>query len=365
MTGKERVLSILNHQKPDRMAYVPCIDGYVQAGLPEKYRKMDNLDVQYELGGDMLRGPWCYPEEWDDSVIVEKKENGNGSVQTSYATSLGTITREVVYNKESPHIPFPTKHLVETMDDLRIFNYVFSRKTIRPDYGELEEAQNKYPDRLVATGVMGEGFQSLFGVMGLENFIYLFNDHPDKILETWKIVQKKRLEEVAVTAGGPADVIICYEGTNTSASSIEWIEKYELPGLNEYAKVIHDNGKKMLVHMCGHINMVMDKIAQCDFDGILDVASPPTGDCNIPDAVKTLEPSGKVISGGIECTAYTKKDPDDLEKEVRGFLEMLPENGSFMLGSGDAVPLGTSVENLLRIRGLVESLKFLKQSRPY
>jgi uroporphyrinogen-III decarboxylase len=364
MTGKERVLSILNHQKPDRMAYVPCIDGYVQAGLPEKYRKMHNLDVQYELGGDMLRGPWCYPEEWDDSVTVKKTTLQNGSKRTSYTTPLGTIESEVTYNEQSPHIPFPTKHLVQTIDDLRIFNYMFDHKVISPDYREFEEAQKKYPDRVVATGVMGEGFQSLFAIMGLENFIYLFNDHPDEVLETWKIVQKKRLQEVAVTAGSPADVIICYEGTNTAASSIEWIEKYELPGLNEYAKVIHDHGKKMLVHMCGHINMVVDKIAQCDFDGILDVASAPTGDCNIPEALKTLGAYGKVMSGGIECTMYTQKDPDVFERGIRDFLETLEEDDLFMLGSGDAVPLGTSVQNLMRIRKLVESRKFSGQARP-
>jgi len=315
---------------------------------------MDIINVQKAFGADMVRGPWCYKEQYDSTIRIEEKRV-NGSIITRYLTPVGTLQKTETFTKESPNIPFPAEHLIKTAEDLETFNYLTEHTSCVPDYKELEDALKKNSNIVVATGIMSTAFEDMLAHhSGVEKFVYLYYDHTALIEETMAILKQKREREAAITAQGPAEVIICYENTNTANSSPEWIKQFEIPMLNDYARIMHDHGKKLLVHMCGHINMVVDQIAAALFDGIVDVAPPPTGDCDLPAAVRTLGAQGKVLTGGIECTMFAHLKPDALVSEVRSLVSSIPDTRCFFLGSGDAVPQGTSVENLNAIKALIE-----------
>jgi uroporphyrinogen-III decarboxylase len=185
----------------------------------------------------------------------------------------------------------------------------------------------------------------------------MFFEDPTAIEETMKIWQEVNKKAVEIAANNPAEVFICYENTNTGHSSTEWIEQYELPALNDYAKIMHAKGKKLLIHMCGKLNMVIDKIAESEFDGIIDVSPAPTGDCNFPEAASKMKEHGKIIAGGIECNAYASGDNQKFNRDVKLFAEQLSPFKNFWLGSGDAVPLGATVENLTSAHQIAGNVK--------
>jgi hypothetical protein len=359
MTGKECVQAVLNHQKPDRLPYVPCIDGYTQSGLSEKYRNMEVMEVEVLFGSDLIRGRFCWQESYGSDIKHTIKEEGvgwgTGTVTRTFETPKGTLKGVRQFTPTSPNIPFHVEHLVKTIEDLRTFHYIIENTTFVPDYSVLEDAVKKYPDQLVSGGVPEPPFRYLLmAIVGIERFFMLYFDHKEEVEALMEAIQAKFLEAVEIAIKGPAEVLISYANTNTANSSPAFIEQYEFPQLNEYARRIHEHGKKVLIHMCGKINLVIDQIADAEFDGVIDVPAPPTGDCDFPDAAQKLAAKGKILAGGIDCTRYIQKDTEKFIRETQEFVDSIQCKERFMLGSGDAVPQGATVENLLGARKLAD-----------
>jgi uroporphyrinogen-III decarboxylase len=106
--------------------------------------------------------------------------------------------------------------------------------------------------------------------------------------------------------------------------------------------------------MCGEIGRVIDLIAAASFDGIIDVAPPPTGDCDFRSTYAKLARAGKCLAGGIDCTAFVNLLPAQVEAYVRNRLAEVAPGTGFLMGSGDAVPFGTPVENLRAVVRVLE-----------
>ncbi|NJK85316.1 MAG: hypothetical protein HC906_04450 [Bacteroidales bacterium] len=171
---------------------------------------------------------------------------------------------------------------------------------------------------------------------------------------TMQVIMELNKKQVEISAQGPCEVFICYENTNTEGSSPEWIRQYELPQLNEFAKITNKFKKTMFAHMCGNINLIIEEIAQCEFQGIIDVTPPPTGDLDIANAVRLMNRNGKLLAGGIECNVFSSYSDDEFKYSVKHLLEEIPQKSAFMLGSGDAVPKGTRIEKLLVAKELLK-----------
>jgi len=320
---------------------------------------MDNIALQHHFGVDMIRAGFTASEQYDSAVkfSIGMLPDRPGAMCTQYETPIGTLRRIDTFTETSPNIPFPTEHLIKSVDDLKVLIYLIEHTRFIPKYENIESTIRKYPDILVAGGLWQTGFQELLtSLVGIENFITFMYEYKDELEAAIEALNGKRLLEAHSAGQSPAEVIICYENTNVSNSSPKWIKHYELPLLDECAKILHSYGKKFIIHMCGKIELLVDDIAACQFDGIIDVAPPPTGDCDIPRAAEKLSGRGKVLGGGIDCTVFTKSDPEDFRRMVTAVIKSAKGIPGFMLGSGDAVPKGVSVENLKIASELARSI---------
>lgn len=229
---------------------------------------------------------------------------------------------------------------------------------VEPDHKRLGELIAAYPEAMITAAVTDTPLPALMTkVIGTENFVLMNAEDPARMRRAMEAMQELHRRRLEAAAQGPAELYICYENTNTNSFGIRWIEECEIPWLNEYADIMHAAGKKLLVHMCGRIQLVLNPIAAARFDGIIDVAPPPTGDCDIPAAARKLGECGKLLGGGIECTTFVLRDSDRFEREVRELVEAVVAKNRFLLGSGDAVPQGTSGENLRRAGAIAKATR--------
>lgn len=354
MTGKERIMAMLHGAKTDRMGYTPCIDFYAQSGFPPEYRKMDIFDLQVLLGADMLRGAAAYKEKFDTTVrhTQVKDDNGKGgiTVKDMYETPVGSLRQINVYTPESPNIPFPTEHLIKTMDELKILRYILEHTIVEPDFEKLDELIQKYPDHIISCSIDDTPFMHIqTKYVGIENFVYFYYENPEEIELTMNVMQELVKKRALVSAQSSGDVFISYENTNTAGTSADWILQYEFPQLNEYSRIFHQHNKKHLIHMCGKISLVAEDIAKAEFDGIIDVAPAPTGDADFAKITEIMAENNKIVAGGIECNTYCLNDIQQLEKELNSLIRTVDKR-SFILGSGDAVPQGAKIENMLFVK---------------
>ncbi|MFA5264561.1 MAG: uroporphyrinogen decarboxylase family protein [Opitutaceae bacterium] len=357
-TGKEIIRTILRGETPKRLPWAPCIDPYTRSGLPEPLRQMDTFALQRHFGSDLFRGGSASKERYDDAVRHTRTDRGDGNIVDTYETPVGALREVHTFTPESPYIPFPTEHLIKTWADLDTYLFLVEHTIVEPDHQRLAEVIATYPEAMITAGITDTPLPALMTkLMGTELFVYMNDDDEARIRRAMDAMQRLFCRHVAAAAQGPAEVYICYENTNTSSFGIQWIKEIELPFLNEYADIMHAAGKKLLVHMCGHIQHVVEPISAARFDGIIDVAPPPTGDCDIPAAVSTLGARGKVLGGGIECTTFVLRDPDLFESRVRDLVASITDKRHYLLGSGDAVPQGATEENLLRAGAIAKATR--------
>ena len=360
MTGKEIIRAMLRGETPERLAWAPCIDGYTRSGLPEPLQHLDIFEVQRHFGSDLYRGAWAGTERFDDAIQHTHTEPGDGRIIDAYETPRGTIREVHTFTPESPYIPFPTEHLIKSWADLDAYLCVVDHTLVEPDHQRLGQLMATYPDVMITASVTDTPLPVLMTkLIGTEDFVYMHAEDPARMRRAMDAMQALHRRRIAAAAQAPGEVFICYENTNTNSFGVRWIEQYEIPWLNEYADLMHAAGKKLLVHMCGHIQRIVDQLCGARFDGIIDIASPPTGDCDIPAAVCRLGARGKTLGGGIECTTFVLPDADLFERRVCELVDAIPDKRRFMLGSGDAVPQGATAENLRRAEAIAKSTRLV------
>jgi uroporphyrinogen decarboxylase len=155
-------------------------------------------------------------------------------------------------------------------------------------------------------------------------------------------------------AAGPGEVVIQYENLSSSLVSPQIWSQHAPRWIREYAQLLHDGGKIYLQHDCGHLLAFGEELAKVPLDGMVDVATPPTG--TLPDLAAARELWGpqKFIMGGIDATALVEKEPEPLKEHVRQVLMKMGDGRRMALGTNDAVPKNTTWEKLQAITEVVQ-----------
>jgi uroporphyrinogen-III decarboxylase len=191
-------------------------------------------------------------------------------------------------------------------------------------------------------------------VMGLQNTYLLLHEHRTEMEHVLERLHQSQRLIVETLAESPAQVIIQYENTSSTLLSPAYYRRYCLPVHNDYARILKSAGKMYLIHMCGKLSAFLPDFRGAEFSGITDIAPSPTGDLPLYDAAANL--SGKVVTGGIDATTFASTDTDSVETGVTQLIQKLKPHRGVILGSGDAMPKNTRLENVRCIRRLAHTL---------
>jgi len=375
MNSKERLLAVLKGKKPDRIPWAPLIDGYFLSFLKEKNIEMNAVEALRYIGADILeRHVTTYTDIMmmgsSDMIYVNPKDaivqknikitlhfdKKNGEIFNTYETPIGIIKEKYVFTKASPWLPFPVEHKIKRKEDLKIYKYILENITPKPNFENFQkEVDYIGNDGLAsASGPSTPIMRLLQREMGIETFYYYLNDYPKEIEEILDIMHERNKKIYHIIIKSPAEVIIDYENSSTTLFSPQIFDRYCLNQINEYANIVKQAGKIYLTHMCGKLDKIMNLLSQGKQDGIIDVSPAPTGDFNIAEALKSWGKT-KVVMGGIDATAFTQLSIDGIKKYVRDLLRQIGPANNFILGSGDATPYGTPLENLKAVTEVVEN----------
>ena len=374
MTSRERILKVLRGKTPDRIPWTPLIDGYYLSLLN---KTMNQVDAIRDFGGDVFarhiptyKGVMpvksfssiilgsavndtgssneSYSQKvkgkGDIEVITEEK---NGQISQTYKTPVGVIRSKYVRNENSPFIPFPTEHRIKTIEDLRVFRYIVENLEYEPMY-EVFKKEDAYigEDGLATTTGPTSPFHMLLEMeIGIENFYYMLWDYKAEVEELIEVMHERNKEIYLIIAASSAEVVIDYENTSTTTMSPDMYEKYCERHINNYADIMHKSSKIFLTHMCGTLKGLEKQLDRGRMDGIADIAPPPTGDATLAEA-KRMWGRDKILMGGIDATAFKWLSPGELSQYVKDILKGIASGDGILIGSADATPQGTPIENL-------------------
>jgi uroporphyrinogen-III decarboxylase len=365
MSSRERILAACRMQEVDRIPWSPLLDPYFLLGLPQE-EKLTDIQAFREAGADAMMRHVLTAEANIHGMFIALAPKPHPEIKVSiklevgevvfdYDTPVGRLKERMRFTPESPFIPWITKYMVETAEDLKILTYLFEKVDVFPSYDLFRFMDKEVGEfGIPTTDGPSTPIQALVNLKaGLERTVFLAHDHPDVFDQFVQTAHEKNLEHCRIVAQSPAEVVIGYENTSSSTTGPRLYEKYEKPLIDEYAGIFHQAGKVFLIHMCGRLAELKDSLATARQDGFTDLSPPPPGNVT-PAEAKTWWPD-KVITGGIDPISFVNGDRDQLDCLVRETMESLKGKGrGFILGSADATPKGTTIRTLKAITSAVD-----------
>lgn len=356
MTKRERLINTFHKRETDQTAWSPLIDEYFIRSLPKQNIHMDIIEAMRYIGCDIMERHVAVPDVFYKNVEISREESSDGkSFRTWYETPVGKIFEERKYSGETSFI---TRPMIENTEDMKIYGYIVRQMYFKENIKKFAERDKFIGDDGIATtsGMLTPIQQLLQHLAGVENTVYLMFDYPDEMNELIEIMHGKNIEQYKLLADYPTEVIFAYEDTSSTVMSRAMFKNYSVPAINDYSKILHQSGKMFITHMCGCLDAFKDDIKDGLQDGVDSLCPPDTGDLYAWEARKVWG-ENKVIIGGIDPPALSRMTALESGGKAREILEKMRGEKGFILSTGDAVPYGTPIENLIEITKAVELFK--------
>ncbi len=349
MNGRERLLAALHRRPVDRVPWAPLFDEYFTSSLPAG-GPLGVVEALRYIGADVLERHVRAMATHHRDVDIRWRQEGDRLYRT-IETPVGVLTER---RAVTPVTTFVAEPLLKSVADFAPYRFWVEHTAYEPDYEAfLAEDAAIGDDGLATVSGPQSPVQFLIGEdMGVEGFAYALYDHPAELTALVEAMHERNKEAYRILARSPSPVVIGYEDVSTSTSSPEVYRRFTMRHLDDYADIVHAEGKLYLTHMCGLLKGVAYLIAQGRMDGIDSVTPPTTG--NMPvDAARAAWP-GKVIVGGLEPKSLAMLSADEVRAHARDVLRRAAPGEGFILGTGDATAYGTPLENLLTVTEVVQ-----------
>ena len=206
-------------------------------------------------------------------VEVVARDEGELSAR-EYRSPWGVLTEL----RKGPRL---VQHRVRSPRDLRILIEMWKRDEVMTLPERFHQAQKIGHGRWPVVISAGPSpVQRLIQVdMSVEDFWYAMADYPHLMEEAFDVYQTTMRKIYEIITRFPADGFCEDENTSTTLISPTAYRRYSLPHIRQYAEAVHRAGKRLVVHMCGHLRGLVPIFPETGMDGIDCLTPPPVGDC--------------------------------------------------------------------------------------
>jgi uroporphyrinogen-III decarboxylase len=360
MTKRERILSVLKRQRPDRLPW--CADlSYWMYGLDAdkrldpKYQGEEGIfRIHRDIGaGFYLQGFFPYKETYD-GVEVKHEKTGNTST-TRYITPKGTLT-EIWEYLPTAYASAPKEHMVKDASDFPALRYLFEHTHYEADYDKIHRYQEYAGDNGVTLCYTPKSpFMDLVALrMGITAVSFAILDDEDEFDGLLKVMEKKHLEASALTLASACECIMVPENLSSEVVGKNYFFKYMKAYHKNITDLIRQAGKFSYIHMDGTLKGLVKEISEAGFDVVEALTPEPVGDISIEKIAELVHPD-TVLWGGIPGGYFTDFVSDaEFDRYVIQVLEVLRKRPNSALGVADQVIPNSRFERIKRVDELVE-----------
>lgn len=339
MTPKERWLAALQMQPVDRLPCWPKLSGaYPRAQCPP-FSSMTLPALHDWMGSDKWEWVGGGPREVRRHTSQEVITDGHIR-RTLFRTPHGELQRVERFDagSQSWHpIAFP----VRTREDLAILTAWYEDLDYAVDAEAVAKACEAYcafgDDAVVSAGI-GETPLMHFveWEAGIEGAQYLLYDAPDDVEVLFAAEQRalvRRAEMLLETS--PADLFYLIENTSTTLISPAQFRRYCLEHIGEIARLTCSAGKRLALHMCGHLQALLPDLATLPVVAFEAFTSPTLGNTTLLDG-RTHCPDVCLI-GGTNAMLWTRPAAEIIAG-IEEALDALPHHRGIVVTSAGVMP---------------------------
>ena len=323
MTGRDRFLTALRREQPDRVPIWELIIN--EPTLSGIYGDIGYFALAEKLGLDAV-------------TVFENhrmQDLGNGRVRDEWG---------IIWGIEACGVAYPVEGPIKSKSDLDSYRAPDPHADYRLD--TLREAVTRFKGEKAVTICCHEAFEFSHYLVGLANLMVAYIEDPEFVHRLARMIidYKKALLKRAVEEG--VDVIVSgddYAYKTAPLMSPKYFGEYSAPYIAEMAQAAHDCGVPFVKHTDGCIWPILDMIVDAGVDAI-DPIEPMAG-MDIGE-VKAKYGDRVAVVGNVDCTEIlthgTREEVIDAVKET---IAKASVGGGHIIASSNSVHPGVKPEN--------------------
>ncbi len=368
MTSRERLLTVINGEIPDRVPVAPFIQQefmseYLKKGGTD--RLIDACTCADELGFDLMTRqnvnskPYFIRKSFPNWEVNESKEikNGNHYKITTIKTPMKTLEmiEGAPYKKdilEGIHY-LTTKFMIESEEDFEIF----AKYLPKDDGGHKREIieNGKY-----AREYIGErGLNSPWSCGGVFNLACTFMNIQEMLMdaicdeeyycEYMDFFTNLMMYDAECYIESEYD-IVGMQGNmaNGGLMKEDHFRSHVMPYEKKICSFLKDNGKPVLYHNCGRAMSLLPCYTDMGLTVYETLAAAPEGDTDLLEAKKLFEGTGVTLMGTFDQVNFLKQaTPDEVYRRAAEIMSIGKKGGRYIFAASDYIEVGTPIDNFM------------------
>ncbi|MCK5759211.1 MAG: hypothetical protein KAH14_08960 [Clostridiales bacterium] len=362
MYEHERILSVLNREKPDRTPWFADLSylysSMVSLGtLEDKYKgEIGYLEFHKYLGaGICFYAPYPWTSKY--SAKIEYKVNQTDNKRLSlFSTPIGEISCEERYLPDTFSWAI-TSYFINTIEDLRVMNYVHKNILYSENYKEFQRISELWGDYGIAAAIPSISSAPLQKLLarwaGIENTVNLYMDYEDEFISILDEIDDSESTIFNILCSSPCEYVEFAENLSSEVTGASFFEKFNKPHYMKRNQQLHNAGKFTGIHIDGTLKPCFSMLSDCGFDVAEAVTPYPLGDIKIRDLRKEAG-ENLIIWGGLPGVMFSPLySEQQFKSHLEELLETFPLGSGFVLGVADQVPPDGLISRIKYVREII------------
>ena len=363
MTSKERFLTALRRQKPDRL---PVTTHHVmQFYLDEYFGGKCKDDFFDYLGLDPITWEMAYAPTPGTNDYFDPIHQELGFLEArricsdNWRYEIDEIP-DTRYKKQRYTIKTPKGDLSTTLQTDKYSTWMVERLIkekkdidLLADYmtfpvcdvTAINERADAWGERglfrghICAFDIFGQPgtWQDAACIVGIEKLIMTTYEDPQWVHKLLSILHKRKLHYIKSLKGAKYDLLEFGGGdASTTVISPDIFNEFVAPYDALLIEAAHEAGQRIVYHTCGGMMPILEDIAAMKPDAMETFTPPGMGaDVNLAEAKKRIGDKVCMIGGFDQFHFFTGCTPEETRSEVRRCFEAAGEGGGFILSPSD------------------------------
>ena len=363
MTSRQRLLTALNRQVPDRL---PVTTHHVMPSFLNRYMAGTDSTAFFDrFGLDAIT--WTVPHRPDPEAneFYDPDQGEPGFLESRrVATENWRVEWEEIPHKEckttrysfvtpggslsmvlqaDEHTAWVSEPLIKKKSDIALIaKYVTAPKC---NTGEVNRVAESFGERGIVRGhiccfdVFGQPgtWQDATCLVGTERLIMETFDDPAWVHELLKILQVRKKTFVRSLAGARYDILELGGGSASSTViSPAIFDEFVAPYDSELIELAHQAGQRIVYHICGGIMPLLDRLVAMGPDAVETFTPLSMGaDTDLAAAKKRIGDRVCMIGGFDQGHYFAGCTSEETRAEVRRCFEQAGAGGGYILAPSD------------------------------
>lgn len=361
MNLRQRVLSVLKREKPDRLPWFGDLDYWATALIGRGQKPADfktsqaYIDWHRGLGvGFYLQGYFPFKTVVENCRVRDWNEGNQHYHQID--TPKGTL-RDCWTWITNSFTEAPTEHLIKSVEDLQAYRYMHENTRYEPDYEFAYKRMEQIEDMGVLLAYLPKSplMQMVALDAGIVTVIDILMQDPGALAQTVRVVKESHDKAAAISLQSPAEILMIPENLSAEVVGPFLFEDYMRPYQQEWALKIKEAGKFSTIHMDGTLKGLLRQETSVGLTFIEAMTPAPAGDLAVSEWADFTADKSTIFWGGIPGGYFTPMISDqEFDEFVIDVISTMTSEPRYVLGVADQVPPDGLETRVRRVSELVE-----------